>query len=616
VLVIPLGETSPDQVDAAVRRQFAEARVVVFERQALRRRPLRVLGRLWTRRFDAAVLVAPDLAQPRLRLTSSLLALARAGSHWRIDLQGGRERWGVGEYLAREGGPIARHLFGCGLALTLGEPLLRALAARIQPRDLRELLRAARGQRTWPARWTRIRTGPPAESGRWPPNQRARKATLPQADASTGRRDTRSAAIPPPTGGHANASSHVPLPVHRRAAPASTGLGPRARILYLRSQLWLGLAGGGSVAHTAGVIGGLTAAGAEVQVVASDHLAGVGVATRVVRPEVWFDGWLRELEDLAYNVAFTLSALHAARAFRPDLLYQRHTAFNVSGAILSRLLDLPLVVEFNSSEVWKGRYWGGLRLERAALLVEAINLRAADRVIVVSRVLRDELVARGLPPPSIVVNPNAVDTRIFRADVDGRRIRRQISAESDVVIGFSGTFGAWHGIPTLATALGLVLAARPHARWLLIGDGPLRPLIDAAVTAHPHLAQRVTLVGMRPHVEMPSYLAACDILVSPHGKQADGAEFFGSPTKLFEYMASGRPIVASNVGQIADVLTDQASALLVPPDDPAALAAAVVRLIDDSCLRARLGSAARAAAEAHHTWRQNAERVLECIEAR
>jgi glycosyltransferase involved in cell wall biosynthesis len=120
---------------------------------------------------------------------------------------------------------------------------------------------------------------------------------------------------------------------------------------------------------------------------------------------------------------------------------------------------------------------------------------------------------------------------------------------------------------------------------------------------------------MRPHAEMPEYLAACDVLVSPHGKQADGGEFFGSPTKLYEYMASGRPIVASNLGQIADVLTDGESALLVPPDDPEALARAIVRLIDDACLRARLGRNARAAAEAHHTWRRNAERVLACLDA-
>jgi glycosyltransferase involved in cell wall biosynthesis len=388
---------------------------------------------------------------------------------------------------------------------------------------------------------------------------------------------------------------------------------PRRHILYLRSQLWLGLAGGGSVAHTAGVIGGLSAAGAHVHVVSSDALAGVDAATNVVQPEVWSDGWPRELEDLAYNVSFGLAALCAARGSRADLIYQRHTAFNVSGAVLSRALGLPLLLEFNSSEVWKGRYWGGLRFERAAQLVERINLRAADRVIVVSRVLRDELIARGVPAGKIVLNPNAVDTAVFRPDVGGQRIRAQLGAHSDIVIGFSGTFGAWHGIPTLAATLMPVLEARPTARWLLLGDGPLRPLIDQVLADSP-LANRVARVGMRPRAEMPEYLAACDVLVSPHGKQADGGEFFGSPTKLYEYMASGRPIVASHLGQIAEVLTDGESALLVAPDDPEALTRAIVRLVDDSRLRERLGVRARAAAEAKHTWRENAERVLNCVD--
>jgi glycosyltransferase involved in cell wall biosynthesis len=81
-------------------------------------------------------------------------------------------------------------------------------------------------------------------------------------------------------------------------------------------------------------------------------------------------------------------------------------------------------------------------------------------------------------------------------------------------------------------------------------------------------------------------------------------------------MASGKAIVASDVGQIAEVLTDGETGLLVPPDDPEALAAAIVRLVDDACLRARLGAAARAAAESRHTWRQNAQRVLDCLDAR
>jgi glycosyltransferase involved in cell wall biosynthesis len=526
VLAIPLGEAPHAAVEQAIARELGPADITWLDRRDLRHSPWRVIARLLPTRYESAVLVAPDLSQRRLRLTSFVLALPRAGSRWRIDVQGKREPWRLGRHLAANALPIMRHLAACGLALLAGEALLNLLDRVIRPRQL--------------------------------------------------------------------------------AAPQAR------RLLYLRSQLWLGLEGGGSVAHTAGVIGGLQQVGVDVHVIASDRLAGVTAPTQVVVPEMWFDGWPREAEDLAYNVAFFVAALRTALRVRPQLIYQRHTAFNCSGAVLSRILHVPLVLEFNSSEVWKGRYWGGLRLMRVAQLVERINLRAADRIIVVSDVLRRQLVAAGVVAARVVVNPNAVDPCQFRPDVGGVRVRQRLGLESTVVVGFSGTFGAWHGIPTLAAVLPMVAAARPTVRWLLIGDGPLGKLIDQAIDQH-DLHGRVCRTGLVPHAEMPAYLAACDVLVSPHGRQVDGGEFFGSPTKLFEYMAAGRPIVASRVGQIADVLVDHASALLVPPDDPQALCRAIVRLVDDVPLRVALGLAARQAAEQRHTWRQNAERVLECL---
>jgi glycosyltransferase involved in cell wall biosynthesis len=90
----------------------------------------------------------------------------------------------------------------------------------------------------------------------------------------------------------------------------------------------------------------------------------------------------------------------------------------------------------------------------------------------------------------------------------------------------------------------------------------------------------------------------------------DGSEFFGSPTKLFEYMAMAKGIVASRLGQIAEVLSDNETALLVEPGDAEQLAQAITRLSESGDLRARLGAAARRSAIEHHTWKMNAQRVL------
>lgn len=380
------------------------------------------------------------------------------------------------------------------------------------------------------------------------------------------------------------------------------------RVLYLRSQFWMGLRGGGSVGHTAGVINALREIGIDVRVLTADSLTGVEAPQTVIAPERWADGALGEIEEMAYNVPFLSAALRLARAWRPDAIYQRYDAFNATGAALARLLGVPFVLEFNSSEVWKGEHWGGLYHVGAAQDGERLNLAAADLVVVVSRVLAQTLKEQGVPAEKILVNPNGVDPRRFDASLSGEAVRCRYGLAERVVVGFSGTFGPWHGIPTLAKAIPLVLRQRPDARFLLLGDGGLRKLADDAAD-EAGVGEKVVRPGLVDHAEMPEHLAACDVLLSPHGTQADGQEFFGSPTKLFEYMAMGRGIVASAVGQIAEVLEDGRTALLIPPDDPERLAASVVRLIDDVDLRRRLGAAARREAEAHHTWRSNAERL-------
>ena len=119
--------------------------------------------------------------------------------------------------------------------------------------------------------------------------------------------------------------------------------------------------------------------------------------------------------------------------------------------------------------------------------------------------------------------------------------------------------------------------------------------------------------GTVAHERVPQLLDACDILVSPHIPLADGSDFFGSPTKVFEYMAMGKGIVASRLGQIGEVLEADETALLVEPGNVDELARAIVKLVESPGLRARLGARAREVAIQKHTWRRNAQRVLEAF---
>jgi glycosyltransferase involved in cell wall biosynthesis len=112
---------------------------------------------------------------------------------------------------------------------------------------------------------------------------------------------------------------------------------------------------------------------------------------------------------------------------------------------------------------------------------------------------------------------------------------------------------------------------------------------------------------MVSHEEVPALMSACDILAAPHAAKEG---FVGSPTKVFEYLAAGRAIVASRLEQMSQVLEDEKTAILTTPSDVGELTNALRRLANDSQTRASLGNSARASAVRSHTWAHRAERLV------
>jgi glycosyltransferase involved in cell wall biosynthesis len=235
--------------------------------------------------------------------------------------------------------------------------------------------------------------------------------------------------------------------------------------------------------------------------------------------------------------------------------------------------------------------------------------------VVVSNPLKQELMGAGVPAERILVNLNAVDPEWFHPHCGGTKLRQDLGFRSaDIIVCFVGTFSYWHGVAVLEQAIRSLLeehqVASGQLKFLLVGDGPLAPQLRNAL--EPYACHGlVTFTGAIPHESVRAHLDAADILVSPHVPMPGGGPFFGSPTKLFEYMAMGKAIAASALDQIADVLEHGRTALLVKPGDADELAEAIQRLAADAQLRIELGRNARETALARHTWRQNARRVLE-----
>ena len=391
-------------------------------------------------------------------------------------------------------------------------------------------------------------------------------------------------------------------------------------ILYLRSDFWFGLKAGGSVAHVAGVIGAMSALGHSVHVLSTDTLHGVGpdVATvDVVRP------WallrvpkVRRLGPLAYGYQLSRGLRRRPAGERPDIVYHRHGDFSAAGALVAQKLGRPLVLEVNALVVrWAGEQ-GAVEISRLAWLARRIERHVFDRTtlfVAISDVVRDHLLEEGVPPARVIVSPNGVDPHTFHPDVDPGNLRERLGIRDKTVVGFIGTFGSWHGVDVLAEAVTRVVAAHRDVHFLMIGDGPQRPRVEEIVD-RAGVRRHVTFTGTVPAEQAPAHLAACDIFVSPHGRPRNG-RFIGSPTKLFEYMAMGRGIVASRLDQIGEVLEHGRTAVLVAPGDAEQLAAGILQLTNDSALARRLGENARQVVLERYTWKHNVERVLSALGA-
>ncbi len=397
------------------------------------------------------------------------------------------------------------------------------------------------------------------------------------------------------------------------------------KVLYLRTLYALNLKAGGSVGHTAGVINAMFNC-VDLAVYSNDELVDVKCNINIIRPFVrkYFP---QNIKEILLNIQF-INKLNMGK-IRPDVIYQRHTAASFVGAYLAKKYGVPFILEFNSSEVWKMRNWktseklckrvlktfyNYVFQSRLVAAVEKYNLKNASVIVVVSDALKDGLVAQGIPESRILVNPNGVDVEKFRPGIGGEIIRKKLSLEHKKVIGFIGTFGQWHGVEELAKAIVRFYAIHADmadkVRFLLIGDGILMGNVKAILQEGKCL-DKVIMPGLIMQQEAPKYLDACDIFVSPHIPNKDGTKFFGSPTKLFEYMAMEKGIVASSLDQIADILEDGVTARLVEPGNICELAEGIYELVSNEELAKNLGKNARHEVMENYTWDKHVKKIFD-----
>lgn len=389
--------------------------------------------------------------------------------------------------------------------------------------------------------------------------------------------------------------------------------------LYLRTDFCFGLQSGGSVTHIAGVLNHLSHFTGSPIFLTTDPIPTVDPkweSHTILPGDSFWD--FREMPPLHFNQIFLQRALQAVGARQPSFIYQRYSLNNFSGVQLAKHYRVPFVLEFNGSEIWVSRNWGGTVLKYEPLVeqIELLNLRASDLIVVVSQPLKEELIAKGIDPEKILVNPNGVNPAVYAPEVDGTKVRKKYQLEGKIVLGFIGTFGKWHGAEVLAEAFGQLLDQYPElrkrVRLLLIGDGITLPLVKETLRKG-NVSECAILTGTVPQEEGPAHLAACDLLVASHVPNPDKSPFFGSPTKLFEYMAMGKAIVASDLDQIGEILKHGTSAWMVRPGDANSLMQGLKTLIDDPALREKLGASARKEVCERYTWKEHTRKIIEAL---
>ena len=317
---------------------------------------------------------------------------------------------------------------------------------------------------------------------------------------------------------------------------------------------------------------------------------------------------LREWREVA-ALARRIDAI--AERWRPDLLHAHSPVLNALAALrIAKRRRLPLVYEIRAfwedAAVGNGTGRAGSPVYRATKALETFAARKADAVAVICEGLRQDLTARGIPAAKILVAPNGVDLDLFGAPPPrDAALARTLGLEGREVVGFIGSFYDYEGLDDLIAAMPALVAAPPQAALVLVGGGPMAAALEAQAAASP-VADRIRFVGRVPHEAVERYYSLVDVLAYP--RKAMRLTELVTPLKPLEAMAQRRLVAASDVGGHRELIEDGVTGTLFPPDDPAALAAALAAIFADKGGWEQRRDAASIFVERDRNWSSNISR--------
>ena len=311
-------------------------------------------------------------------------------------------------------------------------------------------------------------------------------------------------------------------------------------------------------------------------------------------------------KTLAYKIVFAIQTITYHIALLPLLLTRSADVYYTRDSLTASLLVLLGKVSISTVIYEAHRFPSSiLGLELSRWLVNKL-----DGIVVLTNFLATRYLELGIPEKRISVVPDAVDLQDF--GVFSKSAARQHLGidESIFVVMYVGHMYHWKGVDTLVEAA--TRLSDNEQIWLIGGTPEELPRIEQL--AKQLELTNIHLAGYVPYEHISTYMAAADVLVIPNSGDYDISRFYTSPIKLFEYMAAKRPIVASNLPSLREIIVHDETALLVQPDNPISLAIAIQRLQSDSHLSSRLVDNATVLVS-KHTWSGRSQRILEFIDS-
>lgn len=318
----------------------------------------------------------------------------------------------------------------------------------------------------------------------------------------------------------------------------------------------------------------------------------------------------KEIRGLLYATSMRHRLLEHFRTWRPDAIYERYSLLATAGVELAHELGIPHILEVNAPLSKEAAEHRGVAFQHTIESIERRIINATSQVVAVSEPIRHWAQSLGVQHDRTTVMANGVNINRFSQSASSAG--STLIPRDKPVVGFVGTLKAWHGTPMLIQAIGYIARVRGknHApRLLIVGDGPQRETLEG-LSAEEGISDLTVFTGSVPHHEIPAWISQMDVAVAPYDELQN---FYFSPLKVYEYMAAGKAIVASNIGQITDCLSDGINGLLYQPGSVTSLATKITQLLDNDGLRNSLESNARASAVADHSWSRNAQSVTELI---